>query len=190
MSDKKEDMKQTIFDKIAFLKKLKTIKHIEIIVFAIFIILALLIAFSGNNTFKFLNINSSKSNTESSSTYSYFSTLDYVKSQEDKIIDLLQGIDGVKNVKVMLSVKNPGEIIFAKNIEEKTNQSGTIKTESIVFVNTDGESKPLVLMEKLPEFSGAVIITESAKDVKIKLSIISAVETALSLTSENINVLV
>ena len=190
MSEKNEDMKQTIFDKIPFLKKLKTIKHIEIIIFAIFIILALLIAFSGSNAFSFLSSSSSKSSEASESTYSYFSTLDYVKSQEDNLTNLLTGIDGVKNVKVMLSVKSSGEMIYAKNLEEKTDKLGTTKTESIVFVTTNGVSKPLSLMEKLPEFNGAVIVTESAKDVKIKLSIISAVETLLGLSSENINVLV
>lgn len=190
MSDKKEDVKQTIFDKIPFLKKLKTIKHIEIIIFAIFIILALLIAFSGNNTFGFLSNSSSKSNIASENNYSYFSTLDYVKSQEESLTNLLKGIDGVKDVKVMLSIKSSGEIIYAKNVEEKTDKSGTTKSEKIVFVTTNGESKPLILMEKLPEFNGVVIVTESAKDVKIKLDIISAVETILGLSSENINVLV
>ena len=187
MSEKKEEAKATILDKIPFLKKLKTIKHIEIIIFAIFIIIALLIAFSGSNSFSFLTNSESKQTT---SSYSYFSTLDYVRSQEEKMANLLKDIDGVKDVKVMLSIKSSGEIIYAKNIEEKTSQSVTTKTESIVFVSSNGESKPLILMEKLPEFNGAVIVTESAKDVKVKLDIISAVQTALGITSDCINVLV
>ena len=187
MSDKKEESKGTILDKIPFLKKLKTVKHIEIIIFAIFIIIALLIAFSGSNPFSFLSSNESKQTTTS---YSYFSTLDYVRTQEEKMTNLLKDIDGVNDVKVMLSIKSSGEIIYAKNIEEKTSQSVTTKTESIVFVSSNGESKPLILMEKLPEFNGAVIVTESAKDVKVKLNIISAVQTALGIASDSINVLV
>ena len=188
MSDKKEESKGTILDKIPFLKKLKTVKHIEIIIFAIFIIIALLIAFSGSNPFSFLSSNESKQTTTTS--YSYFSTLDYVRTQEEKMANLLKDIDGVNDVKVMLSIKSSGEIIYAKNIEEKTSQSVTTKTESIVFVSSNGESKPLILMEKLPEFNGAVIVTESAKDVKVKLNIISAVQTALGIASDSINVLV
>lgn len=189
MSDKKEDTKSTILDKIPFLKKLKTIKHIEIIIFAIFIIIALLIAFSGSNPFSFLTSTSGEQTVETS-TYSYFSTLDYIRSQEEKLTSLLKNVDGVENVQVMLSVKNAGEIVYAKNIQEKTVGSTTTKTESVVFVTNDGKSTPLILMEKLPEIAGVVVISQGAKDVKVKLNIVSILSTALGLSSDKINVLV
>ena len=190
MSDKKEETKTSIFDKFSFFKKLKTVKHIEIIIFVIFILIALLIAFSGSSPFSFLFNSNSKTQAVSTNDYSYFSTLDYVSAQEEKLTNLIQGIEGAGNVQVMLSVKSVGEIIYAKNIEEKIIQSSTTKTESIVFVTKDGQQEPLVLYEKLPVFNGVVVISQGAKDVKVKLNIISAVQTATGLSVENINVLV
>lgn len=191
MSKNEEKNINSLFDKIPFLKKLKTIKHIEIIIFVLFLIIMLLITFGGNLSI-FSSSKTENSVTASSATFTYFSTSDYLKETEDKLKTILENIDGAGNVKVMICAKTAGELVYAKNTEEKTTSSGsqktTITTSNIVMVTKDGLSQPLVLMEILPTISGVVVVADGARNVDVKLNIISAVETILGLPSTAINV--
>lgn len=191
MSDKKEkDGFLKIIEKIPFIKKLKTIKHIEIIIFVLFILIALLILFGGN--FK-MGTNSTEKTSVSSSFSTYFSTTDYLKQTEEKLKNVLSRIEGAGNIEVMLSAETSGEIVYAKNTHEETTtdkNSNTVKTvtESIVFINVDGEEKPLILSEILPKINGVVIVAKGASDINVKLNITIATQTLLGLSGDKINV--
>ena len=191
LSNNEEKKNESVFDKIPFIKKLKTIKHIEIIIFVLFLIIILLIIFGGNfNIFSSSKTTNTGQTTQVKSTY--FSTNDYLKETEAKLKTILQSIDGAGKVDVMICAKTAGEIVYAKNTEEKTTSSGSQKTttttNNIVMVTKDGLSQPLILMEILPTISGVVVVADGARNVDVKLNIISAVETVLGLPSTAINV--
>ena len=190
MSDKNNaDKLSGLLDKIPFLKKLNTIKHIEIIIFAIFILLAIIIMFSGDLNF---TSNSGITETSSNKSYYYFSTIDYIKKSEENLKKMILSLDEVNEAEVMLSVSSGGEIVYATNSEEKTttdkNSSTTIKTNEVVFVTEDGVTYPLVLKEILPTIDGVVIISKDVSDISVKLKVIEMVQNILDIPNNKINI--
>lgn len=147
----------------------------------------LLICFgSGNGIFT----SQAKSQIVNANSTSYITTKDYVESLETKLKTVLSNIQNVGNVEVMVSVIGSTEIVFATD-EKVTNNGQTTQTENkIIFTEQNGVSKPIVISEKLPEINGIVVVSSGAKDTKIKLDIISAVQTLLNIQANKIQVFV
>lgn len=175
--------------KLPFLKKLKNVKHIEVIVCIIFISLLLIIYFINFSPQK----NSTQTNVEvSSGQVVMTSSSEYAILLENKLTNALSVLKGVKDVQVVVSVSSGGEVVIANNVEEKTveNEDGksvtVIKTPIIVTEN--GVSKPIILMEILPKINGVLVVASGAEDINVKLNIYKAIEAIISIPSENIQV--
>lgn len=192
MSDEKKNNKliDNLF-KIPIFKKLKSVKHIEIIICIIFISLLLLIYFYGFNDKK--TTKETIADNEFGEV-SFKTASEYSKEVENKITTIVSSLKGVSSASVMVSVCSGGEIVIANSIEEtkEENKDGesknvtTIKTPIIVTEN--GTSKPVVLMEILPKIQGVIVVAKGADDVNVKLNIYKAIQTITELPSENIQV--
>ena len=185
--DKKKKSLFSSLSELSFIKKLKNIKHIEIIIVVIFILILLLICFSGNNAFSFL----SKKQTamDSSSSITYVSTSDYVLSLESKLKSILSSVSGAGKVEVMISVSGSSEIQFATDEVITTSGQTTEREINIVFIQKDGVNQPIITSEKLPQINGVVVVSSGAKDTKVKLQLMSAVQTLVNIDSEKIQIL-
>ena len=192
MSEEKKNSKlmENLF-KIPLFKKLKNVKHIEIIICIIFIGLLLLIYFYGfSGTFT----KTTQTSVEEYGELNFTSSTAYAKEMESKLCGVIQNIKGVGNVKVMISVASGGEIIIANSVEEKSIVSSDGESKNVTTVKTpiivtdNGTSKPIILMEILPKIQGVIVVASGAEDVNIKLNIISAVETITEISSKNIQV--
>lgn len=163
---------------LPFIKKLKSVKHIEIIILVIFFLILLLICFGGG-----VISTSSASVTETNTSTYNWTTQEYVESIESKLKKMLQNMKDVGNVEVMVSVSGNVQVVYLTN--QTTSMSGQT-TENIVLV----DSKPVVVSEKLPEINGVIVISSGAKNTKVKLDIISAVQTLIDIESSKIQVFV
>ncbi|MGN1223270.1 MAG: hypothetical protein ACI4T1_03975 [Christensenellales bacterium] len=192
MSDEK---KPTLMDnllKLPFFKKLKNIKHIEIIICIIFISLLLLIYFYGGVKTK---TNKSESTSKLTvETLSYTTTDEYAKLLEDKLENIIGSLKGVGNISVMVNLKSGSELVVATSTEEenvyssngdKINQT-IIKTP--IMVEENGTSKPVILMELAPEIEGVIVVAGGADDVNVKLNIYKLLQAILSISSDKIQV--
>lgn len=192
MSEKKEKNFLSFLDKISFFKKLKNVKHIGIIICIIFISLLLLIYFSGTSTKKATNTNANTSTSTNETTYN--TSFTYIKSTEERLQNVLGSLEGVKSVKVMITLETGPEIIIAKTTEEETKilENGKEKNITIIstpiIVNENGENKPIILMEVLPKINGVIVVADGAEDVKTKLNIYTAIQTLISVSSDKIQV--
>ena len=164
--------------------KIKSIKHIEIIIAIIAVALMILI-FSG------LDFTKSKTSSSTSSeliqpqnSYSDAS----ISAWEEKLSNILSQIDGVGKAEVMITAKSSEEKITAKttttNTSSSQNNSGNLTTstnttESPVIVNNNGTSEPYVLKEIMPEIIGVIVVAEGADSAITKLAIMRAVQTVL-----------
>jgi len=189
MNDGKKENKvtDTLF-KIPIFKKLKNIKHIEIIICIIFIGLLLLIYFFGFN-----NKTTSTKETVQESSYTYVSSLKYATEMEDKLCKVIGNLKGVGNVSVIVRVDDSSELIIAKTVEEQNSSTNSNeKTVTIastpIIVTENGESKPIILSESLPKILGVLVVASGADDVGVKLNIVRAIETITDIPSENIQV--
>lgn len=185
--DKKKKGLFSSLSELSFVKKLKNIKHIEIIIVVIFILILLLICFAGNDTFSFLS--KKKNTTSTSGNITYVSTSDYVSSIEGKLKSILSNINGAGKVEVMISVDGSSEIQFATDEIITTNGQTTEKTINIVFVTKDGVNQPIITNEKLPKINGVVVVSSGAKNTKVKLQLMSAVQTLVNIDCDKIQIL-
>lgn len=185
--DKKKKSLFSSLSELSFVKKLKNIKHIEVIIVVIFVLILLLICFAGNNTFSFLS--NQQTATSSSSNITYVSTSDYVLNIESKLKSILSNVNGAGKVEVMVSVDGSSEIQFATDEVITTSGQTTEKTVNIVFVTKDGVSQPIITSEKLPKINGVVVVSSGAKNTKVKLELMSAVQTLVNIDCDKIQIL-
>ncbi len=180
MEEKKE--KKGLFGNGKFFQKLKSIKHIEIIIAVILGAIILLIYFS--------TINKSPSQ----SSYQSTSTTEYATMLEKKLSSVISQINGAGNVSVMVTLSSGPEYVYATSDEEKTNTSinngttttSTTTTSEPVIISND----TVVVKEIMPTVSGVVVVASGAGDTKVKLEILKAIQALLDVPQMNIEVLV
>lgn len=181
MSDKK-----SFWEKFPFLQKLKSIKHIEIIIIAIFFVVLGIIFFSGKSEKKVSPIVSESISLEQ-----------YQQKLESNLEDVLSKIEGAGNVSVMLTLNGGISYEYATESEEVTTSNSvangtntkTTVTEKVVIVSINGKPTPLIVREIYPEVAGVVIVSSGADNVAVKLNMLSAVQTLLKISDSNIEIL-
>lgn len=165
-------------------KKLKSIKNIELIIASVFIGIILLIFFSGNMT-----------GTPKEQTVT-FTLSEYGTALEAKMETILSKINGAGKVSVMLTFESGVEVITASTVNRQSNKvtddysGGFRETESIVENNSPVivGGRAVVLKEIEPKVKGAVIVSQGAGSVYVKIELIKAVSTLLKLPPENIEI--
>ena len=182
MSDK---MKST-WDRIPFLQKLKNIKHIEVIVISIFVVVLAIVYLSSIN-----------SGSTSSDNYSDATLEEYANYLESKLSNVIGQIDGAGKVSVMLTFDGRITYEYATENEEVTTSSSvtngtntkTTVNEKVIIVTQNGKSTPLIVKEIYPPISGVIVVSSGAESVGVRLNIISAVETVLGISPNKVQVL-
>ena len=121
---------------------------------------------------------------------------------EEKLENVLAKVDGVGKVKVIISFKNTGEKIIAKdentsseNIQE-TDSSGGVRTtnqssseSTNIYYDSEAGSAPYVKSENLPEVEGVIVVAQGGGDGVIAANIISAVESLFGVQIHKVKVL-
>ncbi len=181
MEDKKE--KKGLFGNVGFIQKLKSIKHIEIIIAVVLGAIVLLIYFS---TFRSTSTNNT--------AYEATSTTEYAAMLEKKLSNVLSQINGVGNVSVMITLSSGPEYIYATNNEEEKNTS-TAGGSSTTSITTTSEpviisNDIVVIKEIMPSIGGVIVVASGAQNTKVKLEILKAIQALLDVPQANIEVLV
>ena len=172
-----------------FLKKLKGVKNIEIVIACILGAVILLVYFSGLGA---------PSNTVTNFKNEYTTSTAYAEFLENKLSQTLSSISGAGRVSVMITLESGPELVIATSTDQKTNssQSGDNKTESItivenpVIISQNGTSRPLILMEILPKVQGVVVVAQGAGNVKVRLDLLNAIQGLLNISGSNIQIFV
>lgn len=128
------------FDKT--FKKLKSVKHIEVIIAVLFGVILLALYFSTINDGSSLKTNSSATG--------------YAYDVETRLADVLESVEGAGAVNVMVMLEEGEEL------------------------NS----------EVVPKVSSVIVVAEGAKDYKVKIELLKAVEAILNLPTSNIEILV
>ena len=165
-----------------FWTKLKSIKHIEIILAVVIGLIVCAVYFAGV-------VKPKTDKTSDNPTKEYTSAEEYVDMLENKMNNVLSKIDGAGNVSVIITLECGFVYEYAKDSETKTTVSGnnqtSIKTETIILVS----NQPVIEKEIFPTIKGVVVVAQGAKDFSVKMNILSAVETILEVDRQNITVL-
>lgn len=128
-------------------------------------------------------------------------TSDQTQDLEAKLEAVLSKIKGAGNVRVMITYESGPELVPAIDSSSQTStqeESGqTTKTtiteneaQKPVTVQQDNGTQPLVITEKEPKIRGVIVIAEGAGDIRVKMDLLRAVQTVLSVDAECVDVFV
>ena len=122
----------------------------------------------------------------------------YIEELENKLEQIIGGIEGAGKVSVMITLKDDGEKILDKNqpyesksdeVREdgKESESSSIKSEQeTVLVEEEGGTAPIIVQNRYPEIEGVVIVCEGGDDKVLILHIKEAVQALFSIDAHNI----
>ena len=128
----------------------------------------------------------------------------YVENLETRLADIIEKIDGVKNVHVMITLKKSeskeilkDENISSDNTDEADREGGQRKIVSynkdegtIYYKDSTGAQYPYVLSEIMPEVEGVAVVADGGDSPIIKEKIISLIKALFGLEINKIMVTV
>ncbi len=94
---------------------------------------------------------------------------------------ILSQIQGVGKVKVMLTVAAGEQYVY-----QYDEDSGK---ETVIITDGDRKESPVISQVLPPEYLGAIIVCQGARDPSVKLAVVEAVSKLTGLSSDRISVL-
>lgn len=125
----------------------------------------------------------------------------YVESLENKLVHILENVDGVGKAEVMITLKSSKESVLNKDIseeiqteEEKGSETQKInnsqkKQEETILSDASGDSAPYVVKELEPEIAGIVISCEGAENKVVAAHVAEAAQVLFGISANHIKVL-
>ena len=170
--------------KVGIISKLKSVKHIEIIV-AVTLIAVCILGYFIYSQLK----NDTKVSTASDS-----------EELSVKIADIISEIDGVGKCEILITydgseryeIAYDEETVTTVTTDSDTNSNRVIEnsttTSTPVIITVDGKQQPLVISTIPAESDGIVVVAEGGDDVKVKIDIINALCALLKVDGSKIKV--
>lgn len=118
--------------------------------------------------------------------------IDYEKSIEKKLEDIISSIEGAGKTKVMATLDRTEQTIYAteekySNEDIKDNkQSQSNEITYVIVKKSDGTEIPLTVTEIQPKIKGVVVVCEGGGNPIVQERIISAVTTVLDISSTKV----
>ena len=149
-----------------FVKKIKSIKNIELYVALVlaFVLLLTVLVVPQISQKTFQNDSASQS---------------YIAEMENKLITVLGNIEGCGKVNVAISYATDGKRVYA--YESTTKQDGDVIVQTSSLITIKGE--PLLIETLTPQILGVVVVAEGATDPLVRYKIKQAVVTLLDIES-------
>ena len=176
MTSKIKDKFRVLYDRI------KKVKHIEIYIAVALAVIIAVIFFTSFASKPKNNVENNKIDNISSN----FSTSgEYIDYLENKLENVITKVKGAGNVEVVVTLEKGFEYIYLTEEETRNTSNGTvITTSTIVLVN----GKPVIIEEIYPVVKGIVVISSGAKDISVKMDILSIIQTVVEIDNSKINI--
>lgn len=131
----------------------------------------------------------SKDNSQSGkSNEASFDYVQYTAELEHKLNETISSIDGVGECKVMITLENSSENVYATDNEIK-NSENTInqKDEYVIYDSQNGET-PVLIKEYFPRVQGVTVICTGGDNTAVKEKIIQSVTALFNISANRVSV--
>jgi len=115
---------------------------------------------------------------------------------EQRLTDTLSLVRGAGRVQVMITYETGAEIVPAMSTDVSESLGGLegtagSRTESMepVTLYQDGENEAIVLMERMPQVRGVIVVAEGAADISVRMKLQAAVQAVLGVEASRVEVL-
>lgn len=114
---------------------------------------------------------------------------------ERRLEEIISAVDGVGNVKLLITYEDDGEDVPMENVNEKDsldNERGSTDNsyEAEIVLEDNGEGESVAIRKKMhPSVRGVIVVAEGADDVGIKSELIAAVASVTGVSQHKIHVM-
>lgn len=128
----------------------------------------------------------------------------YAGEVEQKLLNLIGEIEGVGELRVLVTIENGYEKVYAQSGKSSQNSESVYDAEgkpsrvqqnqneehAYVFVENSGSKREALLITQIePKIKGVVVVCQGADNLVVQERVISAVTTALGISSNRVCVL-
>jgi len=127
----------------------------------------------------------------------------YEKELTGELTDILEQMEGVSNVRVLITYEKSEEAVYAqvteesrKETTEKDTEGGTrdiiettMKEEYVLLQEGGGGERALLLMENKPKVEGVLVVAKGAENAELRLKMLRAIQSLMGLPAHRIAVL-
>ena len=164
-----------------FVKKIKSVRHIEIYL-AVIVGLIVIMCY-------FFFVSKPENKKEENSTENYSNAQEYADYLENKLCNVLSNITGVGDVSAIITLDGGFTYEYAVDSETNTTNSGSSETSVTVDTTILVNGEPIVVKVIYPEIKGVVIVADGSENFAIKMNIMEAVQTLLNVETNSITIL-
>lgn len=157
--------------------------HKKVLIIALLVVVIISIFLSS-----FPSKTSVSTKTKSNTTQSLYQA--YLDDTESRLINVLNSVRGISNVKVFLNISQSPKITYLTEQKNSSTQaSSQIALNTIVLAKDGTLTFPIVTLEELPEILGVLIVAKGAGDVTKKMQITNVVSSVLNVNISSVEVL-
>lgn len=113
---------------------------------------------------------------------------DYAESLEKETAEIISSIEGAGVCKVMLTLKNTNESIYAENNEEDVKEGSFSKKNEYVLYDEGNGDSPLLIQQKFPQVQGVAVVCSGGDNTVVRENIIKCISALYDIPSTRINV--
>lgn len=128
----------------------------------------------------------------------------YVEQLEQRLVEMIEEIQGVENAKVMITLQTTEEKEVLKEediVQDDTNETDSNggvrkitayqKDETTIYIkDADGQEIPYVIAEKMPDVCGVAVVADGGDDPIVKEKIINLIKALFGIEINKIMVTV
>ena len=114
----------------------------------------------------------------------------YEKNLEKRLREIVEEIDGVGDVRVMITLEGSATYSYATDVAQDVSEKGNSKKESTVVLSTGTSSTKEAVISgyTLPKVKGAAVVCSKELSATLKGKVIEVVSAALGISSAKISV--
>lgn len=112
----------------------------------------------------------------------------YVSELNTELTDIISSIEGVGTCKIMITLKNTTESVYAQNSENSVNGSSSSENNEYVIYDGENGDEPILLKENFPEIEGVAVVCSGGDNVAVRERVIKCVSALFNISSNRISV--
>ncbi len=122
---------------------------------------------------------------------------EYADGLEARLTELVSSIDGAGETRIMITLENSAEQVYAENFNSENEASNSGGSETSVRSNSQGEyiildtgdgENGLILKIIQPEVRGVAVVCEGAGSAEVRKNVTEAVSSVLGISSARVSV--
>lgn len=113
---------------------------------------------------------------------------EYTSQLENKLTELISSIDGVGECRVMITLENTTESVYATDVEIKNDDNSINQKDEYVIYDSDKGEAPVLIKEYLPKVQGVTVVCMGGENTAVKEKIIESVTSLFNIPTNRVSV--